>query len=262
MIDESLNEGMETVLDIVVLGRSTRNASGLKNRQPLSKMLISEKAIPDYYGDIIKDELNIKTVVLGANLSKYVNFNIMPNLPVLGKTYVKLIPEIKKYISSQNQMELIPKIKEEIAKKNQMDLANTVKNGGVEYVEIDDTQIELNAENLLVTMQGIEGFAFAGTGTLGVVLDTTITEELKEEGYIRELISKIQNMRKDKEFEVLDRITLYVNGNKTLEDIIEKNKPEIKKETLTIEIVYNAERKQYTECNINGEKINIDVTKI
>ena len=245
-VDKKLEEEMELAYNLVKLGRSARNSANIKNRQPLSKMLISEKAIPDYYGDIIKDELNIKTVVLGADLSKYVNFNIMPNLPVLGKTYGKLIPEIKKYISSQNQMEL----------------ASKIKNGESVVAKLGETEIELNAENLLVTMQGKEGFAFAGTGTLGVVLDTTITEELKEEGYIRELISKIQNMRKDKEFEVLDRITLYVNGNKTLEDIIEKNKPEIKKETLTIEIVYNAERKQYTECNINGEKINIDVTKI
>ena len=245
-VDKKLEEEMELAYNLVKLGRSARNSANIKNRQPLSKMLISEKAIPEYYGDIIKDELNIKEVVLGADLSKYVNFNIMPNLPVLGKTYGKLIPEIKKYISSQNQMEL----------------ASKIKNGESVVAKLGETEIELNAENLLVTMQGIEGFAFAGTGTLGVVLDTTITEELKEEGYIRELISKIQNMRKDKEFEVLDRITLYVNGNKTLEDIIEKNKPEIKKETLTIEIVYNAERKQYTECNINGEKINIDVTKI
>ena len=245
-VDKNLEEEMELAYNLVKLGRSARNSANIKNRQPLSKMLISEKAIPDYYGDIIKDELNIKTVVLGADLSKYVNFNIMPNLPVLGKTYGKLIPEIKKYISSQNQMEL----------------ASKIKNGESVVAKLGETEIELNAENLLVTMQGIEGFAFAGTGTLGVVVDATITEELKEEGYVRELISKIQNMRKDKGFEVLDRITLYVNGNNTLEDIIEKNKQEIKKETLTIEIVYNAERREYAECNINGEKINIDVTKI
>ena len=245
-VDKNLEEEMELAYNLVKLGRSARNSANIKNRQPLSKMLISEKAIPEYYGDIIKDELNIKAVILGADLSKYVNFNIMPNLPVLGKAYGKLIPEIKKYISAQNQMEL----------------ASKIRNGESVVAKLGETEIELNAENLLVTMQGIEGFAFAGTGTLGVVLDTTITEELKEEGYVRELISKIQNMRKDKGFEVLDRITLYVNGNKTLQDIIEKNKPEIKKETLTIEIVYNAERKEYTECNINGEKINIDVTRI
>ena len=174
-VDKKLEEEMELAYNLVKLGRSARNSANIKNRQPLSKMLISEKAIPEYYGDIIKDELNIKEVVLGADLSKYVNFNIMPNLPVLGKTYGKLIPEIKKYISSQNQMELAAKI----------------KNGESVVAKLGETEIKLNAENLLVTMQGIEGFAFAGTGTLGVVLDTTITEELKEEGYVRELISKI-----------------------------------------------------------------------
>ena len=242
-VDTKLEEEMGLAYNLVKLGRSARNSANIKNRQPLSEMLISENAIPDYYGDIIKDELNIKNVVLGADLSKYVNFSIMPNLPVLGKTYGKLIPEIKKFISSQNQMVLATKI----------------KNGEAVVAKVGDTEIELNADNLIVTMQGIEGFAFAGTGTLGVVLDTTITEELKEEGYVREIISKVQNMRKDKGFEVLDRITLYVNGNKDLEDVIEKNKEIIKKETLTIEVVYNAERKEYTECNINGEKINIDV---
>ena len=242
-VDTKLEEEMELAYNLVKLGRSARNSANIKNRQPLSEMLISEKAIPDYYGDIIKDELNIKNVVLGADLSKYVNFSIMPNLPILGKTYGKLIPEIKKFIDSQNQMELATKI----------------KNGESVIAKIADTEIELNAENLIVTMQGIDGFAFAGTGTLGIVLDTTITDELREEGYVREIISKVQNMRKDKEFEVLDRITLYVEGNKLLEDIIEKNKTIIKKETLTIEVVYNASRKQYTECNINGEKINIDI---
>jgi isoleucyl-tRNA synthetase len=242
-VDKKLEEEMELAYTLVKLGRSARNSANVKNRQPLSEMLISEQAIPEYYGDIIKDELNIKNVVLGADLSKYVNFSIMPNLPVLGKTYGKLIPEIKKFINSQDQMKL----------------ATTVKNGESVKAQIGDTEIELNAYNLIVTMQGIEGFAFAGSGTLGVVLDTTITEELKEEGYVREIISKVQNMRKDKGFEVLDRITLYIDGNKVIEDVVEKNDDTIKKETLTMDIIYNASRKNYTECNINGEKINIDV---
>ena len=242
-VDKELEEEMGLAYTLVKLGRSARNSANIKNRQPLSEILVSEEAIPEYYGDIIKDELNVKNVVLGADLSKYVNFNIMPNLPVLGKAYGKLIPEIKKFIASQDQMEL----------------ATAVKNGETVTAKLGDTEIELNAENLIVTMQGIEGFAFAGTGTLGVVLDTAITDELKEEGYVRELISKIQNMRKDKGFEVLDRITLYADGNETIIDVIERNKAIIKKETLTLYVVYKADRKEYTECNINGEKINIDV---
>ena len=176
-------------------------------------------------------------------MSEYVNFEIKPNLPVLGKEYGKLIPRIR----------------QEIANKNQMDLANTVKNGGVEYIEIDDTQIELNAENLLITMQGKEGFAFSGEGEIGVVLDTNITPELKEEGYVREILSKVQNMRKDKEFEVLDNIKLYVSGNEMLEKVVKQNEEVIKHDTLAVEVVYGVDRETYTETNINGEKLNIDV---
>ena len=140
-------------------------------------------------------------------MSDYVNFEIKPNLPVLGREYGKYIP----------------KIKEEIAKRNQMDLANKVKNGGTEYIEIDDIQIGLNSENLLIMMQGKEEFSFSGEGEMGVVLDTHITPELKEEGFVREILSKVQNMRKEKGFEVLDNINLYVANNKMLEDILKKN---------------------------------------
>ncbi len=140
-----------------------------------------------------------------------------------------------------------------------MDLANKVKNGGVEYIEIDDTQIGLNAENLLVTMQGKEGFAFSGEGEIGVVLDTHISPELKEEGYVREILSKVQNMRKDRGFEVLDNIHLYVAGNTMLEDIIKKNETLIKHDTLAVEVIYNEDRNSYTEMNINGESLKIDV---
>ena len=179
-------------------------------------------------------------------MSDYVHFEIKRNLPVLGKEYGKLIP----------------KIREAISKMNQMDLANKVRNGGIEYIDIDDTQIALTSENLLVTMQGKEGFAFAGEGEIGVVLDTAITEELKEEGYLREMLSKIQNMRKDKGFEVLDKINLYVSENSMLENIVKKFEREIQKETLTEKIYYNEKRDTYTEVNINGEKLKIDVEVI
>ena len=143
-----------------------------------------------------------------------------------------------------------------------MDLANTVKNGGIEYIEIDDTQIGLNADNLLVTMQGKEGFAFSGEGEIGVVLDTHITPELKEEGYVREVLSKVQNMRKDRGFEVLDKINLYITENQMLEDIIKKNEELIKHDTLAVEVIYNKDRESYIDTNINGEKLKIDVEVI
>ena len=242
-IDKKLEKEMSLAYKIVKLGRSARNSANIKNRQPLLEMLISVDTLPEYYSDIVKEELNVKQVKLGADMTQYVNFEIKPNLPVLGKEYGKLIPAIK----------------QEIAKKNQMDLANTVKNGGVEYIQIEDTQIALDENNLLVTMQGKEGFAFAGEGEIGVVLDTTITDELKEEGYLREILSKVQNMRKEKGFEVLDRINLYIAGNKMLENVVEKFAETIKKDTLANNIIYNENKEGYTDCKINGETLKIDV---
>ena len=246
VIDKKLENEMDLAYKIVKLGRSARNSANIKNRQPLSEMLISINTLPEYYSEIVKEELNVKKVELGAEMSEYVDFEIKPNLPVLGKQYGKLIPKIKQAISE----------------KNQMDLANTVKNGGVEYIEVEDTQIELNADNLLITMQGKEGFAFSGEGEIGVVLDTHITQELKEEGYVREILSKVQNMRKEKEFEVLDRITLYVADNKELERIIKENEESIKKDTLAVVVKYNEENKEYQEIKVNDETLKIDVEKI
>ena len=241
-IDKNLEKEMDLAYTIVKLGRSARNGANIKNRQPLSKMLVSTDSLPGYYGEIITDELNIKAVEFGADLSTHVNFEIKPNLPVLGRAYGKLIPGIRK----------------EIAARNQMELAQTIQNGGVVVINVDGTEIELNKENLLVTMQGLEGYAFAGEGSIGVVLDTHISEELREEGHLREIISKIQNMRKDKGFEVADKIKLYVADNEMLLDVIKKFAEVIKKETLTQEIVYN-EEVDYTETVINGEKLNMTV---
>lgn len=245
-IDKNLEKEMDLAYTIVKLGRSARNLSNIKNRQPLSKMLISVDTLPEYYGDIVKDELNIKEVTLGAQMSEYVNFEIKPNLPILGKTYGKLIPQIK----------------QEIAKQNQMELALKIQKGETVEVAIGDEKIELNSENLLITMQGKDGFAFSSEGEIGVVLDTTITEELKEEGYLREILSKVQNMRKDSGFEVLDRINLYVAGNEMLENVIKKFEETIKKDTLSNNIFYNEETANYVDTTINGENLKIKVQKL
>ena len=241
-MDPKLEEEMELAYSIVKLGRSARNSANIKNRQPLSQMLLSTNALPDYYGDIIKDELNIKDIKFGADLSKYVNYEIKPNLPVLGKAYGKFIPGIKKTLSEMNQMEL----------------AKAIQSGKAVMINVSGTDIELNSENLQVTMQGLEGFAFAGEGEIGVVLDTLITDELKEEGYMREVVSKVQNMRKDSGFEVIDKIKLYVADNSLIENVVRKYENYIKGETLAVEILYNSPA-EYTECSINGEKLKIAV---
>ena len=245
-INKELEKEMDLAYKIVKLGRSARNSANIKNRQPLLEMLISIDTLPKYYEDIVKEELNVKKVELGAEMSKYVDFEIKPNLPVLGKEYGKLIP----------------KIKAKLAQMNQMDLATKVKNGKSEYIEIDDTQIELTSENLLVTMQGKEGFVFSGEGEIGVILETKITPELKKEGYVREVLSKVQNMRKDKGFEVLDKINLYVAGSEELESVIKENEELIKHDTLAKKIVYHEERDNYTATNINGQNLDIDIEKV
>ena len=245
-INKELEKEMDLAYKIVKLGRSARNSANIKNRQPLSEMLISIDNLPKYYEDIVKEELNVKKVELGAEMSKYVDFEIKPNLPVLGKEYGKLIPQIRA----------------KLAEMNQMDLATKVKTGKSEYIEIGDTQIELTADNLLVTMQGKEGFAFSGEGEIGVILETTITPELRKEGYVREVLSKVQNMRKDKGFEVLDNINLYVAGSEELEAVIKENEELIKHDTLAKKVVYHEERDNYTTTNINGNNLDIDIEKV
>ena len=242
-VDKKLEEEMDLAYTIVKLGRSARNSVNIKNRQPLSKMLISVKNLPEYYSDIVKEELNVKEVVLGADMKNYVEFEIKPNLPVLGKEYGRLIPQIK----------------QKIAEFNQMELATKVEAGGIEYIEIGEVQIPLSKDNLLVTMQGKDGFAFSGTGEIGVVIETEITPELREEGYLREILSKVQNMRKDSGFEVMDNINLYVGGNETLEAVVKKYEDVIKHDTLARDILYNVDGKEYVLTPINGENLNIFV---
>lgn len=244
-VDKDLEEEMDKAYKTVKLGRSARNAANIKNRQPLAKMLVSLGSLPDYYGDIVKEELNIKEVELGADLSKYVKFEIKPNLPVLGKPYGKLIPGIKKAIGAMNQMEL----------------AQTINSGKEITINVDGTEIELNSERLLVTMQGLSGYAFAGEGEMGVVLDTNITQELKEEGNLREILSKIQTMRKENGFEVADKIRIFVAGNEMLENVIKKFEEQIKRDTLAVEVLYNA-KNEYNEVKINGEDLGMDLEKV
>lgn len=242
-INKDLEKEMDLAYNIVKLGRSARNAANIKNRQPLPEILISVTSLPEYYGEIITNELNIKNIKFGADLSQHVNFELKPNLPVLGRAYGKLIPGIKK----------------EIAARNQMELAQKIKSGGVEIINVNGTDIELNSESILVTMQGLEGYAFAGEGEIGVVLDTHITDELRQEGHLREMISKIQTMRKEKGFQVADKINLYVADNDMLIDVLKKYEDNIRRETLTVEIIVGAEDVEYTETVINGETLNMNV---
>jgi len=244
LVDRQLETEMELTYKICGLGRSARNVANIKNRQPLSKMLLSTKNLPEYYIDIIKEELNIKSVEVNANMADYVSYTVKPNSPVLGKTHGKFIPSIRKAIAEMDQMALALK----------------VLNGETLAVEIDDTTIEFNAKNLLISMDGLEGFAFAGEGEVGVVLDTHISEDLRVEGYAREIISKVQTMRKDSSFEVMDKITIYMAGNSLLQDVVNQYKDYIMSETLAVQIIFD-EVREYTEVAINGEQLKLAVAR-
>lgn len=245
LIDEDLENDMGLAYSLVSLGRSARNTSNIKNRQPLSKIRISVRKLPEYYGDIIKNELNVKEVILGADLSEYVSYEIKPNLPVIGRKYGRFIPKIRKAIGDMDQAFL----------------ANKIRNGETVDIEIDGNTIELNEENLLVTMEGLPGYAFSGEGELGIVLDTEITPELKEEGNVREIISKVQMLRKEKEFEVADRIDFYIDGDKDILDIVKKYEDYISKEVLSENILYNQEFEN-EKIDINGNDVFIGLKVI
>ncbi len=245
LVDKQLEAEMELTYQICRLGRSARNLANIKNRQPLGKMLVSTKALPDYYIDIIKEELNIKEVATEANMAEYVDYTVKPNSPVLGKTHGRLIPGIRTAIAAMDQM----------------DLALKIVAGQSVTIEVDGTSIQLDSSNLLITMNGREGFTFAGEGHVGVVLDTHITSELRREGYVREMISKLQNMRKDSSFEVMDKIRIYMAGNPMLAEVVTAHRDYIMSETLAVDLVFDHAR-EYTDVNINGEKVKLAVEKL
>ena len=246
LIDKELEKNMDLAYKIVRLGRSARNSVNIKNRQPLQKMMVSGQEIEVYYHSIIMEELNVKEIEFNANITNYVDFEIKPNLPVIGKKYGKHIPSIRKFLSSCNQLDLALRL-------------NSCEN--IE-IEVDGEKISLDKENFLINMKGHEGYAFSSEGHIGVIFDTCITESLREEGFVREIISKIQNLRKEKDFEVSDKIEIYVKDSKNLIDIINKYKDVISKETLTSNIYFDKESDNFIELNINGEVLILDIFKI
>jgi len=249
LIDEKLEDEMDVAYKIVQLGRAARNEANIKNRQPLSKMFVSfkENSLPEYYIDIIKDELNIKEVEFRKNVEEYVEFGFKINYPVVGPKYGKLVPKIGEALKSASPFEA----------------SKSIKSEGAFKLRVAGEEIALTADDVEVTMKGKEGYVYQTNGYISVVLDKTLTEELIKEGYIREIISKIQNMRKDSGFEVSDRILFYYYGNEKLDKVIVENAEFIKSETLADHVINeNNEGLSYTEWNINGEKLNMSVVRI
>ena len=245
-VDKELEASMDEVLNIVVLGRAARNSANIKNRQPLGKIFVTApKALADEYREIIEDELNVKELEFVTDSSSYVSYNFKPQLKTLGPKYGKLLGAIREHLASLDGSAA----KQELDEKG----ALTFTAGG--------TEISLAPEDLLIETVQKEGFQAESGGGVTVVLDTNLTPELIEEGFVRELISKIQTMRKDAGFEVMDTIRIYVSGNDKIAAIFEANKASIAHDVLATEITA-AQGGSYTkDWDINGEKVTLGVEK-
>ena len=246
-IDLRLEEQMDKVLEIVVLGRSARNGSSLKNRQPLATMYVKlDGDVDDMYTEIIRDELNIKNVSFTNAVDDFVSYNFKPQLKTLGPKYGKQLGEIRN---------LLAEIDGNAAKRE-------LDENGVLKLTVSIGEIELTAEDLLIEANQKEGFFTVSDRGITVALDTTLTDALIEEGFVRELVSKIQTMRKDAGFNVTDHIEITLDGSQKVVDIALNNKAEISGDTLADSLSAVAPLGFVKDWDINGEAVNIGVKKV
>ncbi len=244
MIDPELEASMDEVLKVVVFGRAARNTANIKSRQPIANMYIkAAKTLDAYFVDILRDELNVKNVEFKEDLSAFTAYSFKPQLRTVGPKYGKHLNAIKEYLANVDGNKAMSELK---------------ANGVIKFTA-DDTEIALAEEDLLIDVAKMEGYVTEGDNYVTVVIDTTLTPELIEEGYVREVISKIQTMRKDSDFQVTDRIKVYVTGNAKIAEVMEKNADEIKRVVLGDAFVMDAACDNSKEWNINGEKVTIGV---
>ena len=246
MIDAQLEKDMAEVLDIVVLGRAARNTSGIKNRQPIGQMFVkADSELNIFYKQIIEEELNVKNVEFMDDVSEFAGYTFKPQLRILGPKYGKQLGQISKALASINGN----------AAKKQLDTE------GVLTIALNEDKIDLTPEELLITTTQKEGFVSQEDRGVTVVLDTNLTPELIEEGFVREIISKIQTMRKEAGFEVTDHITVCAGGNDKIREIMAGNAEVIRRDVLADEMVFDEERGYSKEWNINGEHVKLSVEK-
>ena len=246
LINKELEAEMDEAAEIVALGRACRNAAVIKNRQPLSEMFINaESKLNEYYTDIIKDELNVKSASFVDDMRAFTTFTFKPQLKTLGRKLGKLINECRETLSTIDGNAAMDEL--EATGKLKLTLSGEV--------------YELEREDLLIESGKVSGFESVADRGITVVLNTTLTDELVEEGFVREIISKIQTMRKDAGFEVMDKITLNVTGSDKVTEVIKRNAEKISNDTLTDEIAYSAGGAYTADWNINGEDTTFGVTK-
>ncbi len=245
-IDKELEENMERVLDIVVLGRACRNASAIKNRQPIGKMFVkAEFELSDFYKEIVEEELNVKEVEFTDDVRAFTSYSFKPQLRTVGPKYGKFLGKIKEALSSLDGNAAMDKI-----------------NAGEPLTfDFDGNEVVLEKEDLLIDMAQVEGYVSESDNNITVVLDTKLSDELIEEGFVREIISKIQTMRKEADFQVMDKIVVNVDKNDTIKAIMENNLDEIKSEVLADNVIFGKIKGYVKELNINGEKVTFGVEK-
>ena len=246
-IDKELESKMDEVLKVVVMGRAARNAANIKNRQPIANMFVkAPEELPEFYKEIIEEELNVKNVTFTDDVREFTSYTFKPQLKTVGPKYGKLLGNIKKALS-------------EIDGNQAMDTLNET---GVLTFDFDGGHVELSKEDLLIDTAQTEGYVTEGDNTVTVVLDTRLTPELLEEGFYRELVSKIQTMRKEAGFEVMDQIYVYVDRNEKIAEVIKKYSDQLKGEVMADSITLGAMSGYTKEWNINGEDVMLGVAKV
>ena len=246
-IDPKMEEDMADLLEIVVMGRAARNTANIKNRQPIGTMYVkSEFQLSEFYKEIIKDELNIKEVVFKDDIADFISYSFKPQMRTVGPKYGKLLNKIKATLSELDGNKAMAEL----------------KSTGELKLDIDGQEIVLLEEDLLIDMAQMEGYVSESDPTITVVLDTNLTPELIEEGFVRELVSKIQTMRKEAGFEVMDKIRVYAKDNDKIVSIMKNHGDEIKSEVLAEEIVTGETKGYEKEWNINSEKVTMAVERI
>ena len=246
-IDKDLEAKMEEVLKVVVLGRAARNTANIKNRQPIGRMFVkAETALPEFYQEIIQDELNVKKVEFTDDVRAFTSYSFKPQLRTVGRKYGKYVNEIKEILAGLDGNQAMDTL-------NETDLLS--------FETQDGTKVELAKEDLLIDMAQVPGFVSEGDNFVTVVLDTNLTPELIEEGFVREIISKIQTMRKEAGFEVMNHINVFQDGNDKLAEILKNHTEEIKKEVLADNILIGTMGGHTKEWDINGEKGMFGVEK-
>ena len=246
-IDKKLEEDMEDVLDAVVMGRACRNEAAIKNRQPISRMYIkADFTLSEFYQEIIEDELNVKEVVFTDDVRDFTSYTFKPQLRTVGPKYGKQLGGIQKHLAALDG-------------NAAMDELNA--DGALKF-DVDGVAVELTKDDLLIDMAQKEGYVSQEDNKMTVVLDTNLTPELVEEGFVYEIISKIQTMRKESSFEVTDHIRVSINGNDRLSEIARKNKDAISGKVLADELTSGAEYAVSKEWNINGENAVIAVERV